>query len=130
MHYLFSVIYYIHEIEIPFYLEQKNNKLPLDLTPLLPYTSLMNETTITQPTLPNNPVALASALTGKTLVYNARKSTVTSDKLRVFKVEKVDDVFTSNSTGQQCVTLWAKDIDQGGCLVPRTLHVVGIESVS
>ena len=118
------------KLRFPSIWSKKNNKLPLDLTPLLPYTSLMNETTITQPTLPNNPVALASALTGKTLVYNARKSTVTSDKLRVFKVEKVDDVFTSNSTGQQCVTLWAKDNDQGGCLVPRTLHVVGIESVS
>jgi len=109
---------------------KKNNNLPLDLTPLLTYSNIMNETTITHSTLPSNPIALASALTGKTLVYNARKSTVTSDKMRVFKVEKVDDVFTSNSSGQQCVTLWAKDIDQGGCLVPRTLHVVGIESVS
>lgn len=109
---------------------KKNNNLPLDLTPLLAYSNIMNETTITHSTLPSNPIALASALTGKTLVYNALKSTVTSDKTRVFKVEKVDDVFTSNSSGQQCVTLWAKDIDQGGCLVPRTLHVGGIESVS
>ena len=80
--------------------------------------------------LGDSAIKIASALTGKTLVYNARKSTVVSNKVRVFKVEKVDDVFTSNSSGQQCVTLWAKDIDQGGCIVPRTLHVVGIESVS
>ena len=119
------------KLRFPSIWSKKNNKLPIDLTPLMPYTAIMqNEIMSTPSTLPSNPIALASALTGKTLVYNARKSTVTSDKLRVFKVEKVDDVFTSNSSGQQCVTLWAKDIDQGGCLVPRTLHVVGIESVS
>tara|TARA_Y100000361_G_scaffold9632_1_gene7780 strand:+ start:485 stop:847 length:363 start_codon:yes stop_codon:yes gene_type:complete len=119
------------KLRFPKLWSKKNNKLPLDLTPLMPYTTIMkNEIMSTPSTLPSNPIALASALTGKTLVYNARKSTVTSDKLRVFKVEKVDDVFTSNSSGQQCVTLWAKDIDQGGRLVPRTLHVVGIESVS
>ncbi len=119
------------KLRFPKIWSKKNNKLPIDLTPYISYTTLMNETTIIpSSTLPSNPIALASALTGKTLVYNARKSTVTSDKVRVFKVEKVDDVFTSNASGQQCVTLWAKDIDRGGSLVPRTLHVVGIESVS
>jgi len=118
------------KLRFPKIWSKKNNKLPVDLTPYIGYTTLMNETTITPSVLPTNPIALASALTGKTLVYNARKSTVTSNKLRVFKVEKVDDVFESSSSGQQCVTLWAKDIDQGGCLVPRTLHVLGIESVS
>jgi len=119
------------KLRFPSIWSKKNNKLPIDLTPYIGYTSLMQNEIMTTPSaLPSNPIALASALTGKTLVYNARKSTVTSDKMRVFKVEKVDDVFTSDSSGQQCVNLWAKDIDQGGCLVPRTLHVLGIESVS
>ena len=120
------------KLRFPSIWSKKNNKLPIDLTPLMPYTAIMQNEIIPSntETLPSNPVALASAFTGKTLVYNARKSTVVSNKVRVFKVEKVDDVFTSNSSGQQCVTVWAKDIDQGGCIVPRTLHVVGIESVS
>ena len=119
------------KLRFPKLWSKKNNKLPLDLTPYIGYTTLMqNEIMSTPSTLPSNPVALASALTGKTLVYNALKSTVVSNKTRVFKVQKVDDVFTSNSTGEQCVTLWANDIDQGGELVPRTIHVHGIESIS
>ena len=119
-------------LKFPKIWSKKNNKLPLDLTPLIGYTTLMKEKTTQPPikTLPSNPIALASEGTGKTLVYNAQKSTVVSNKTRVFKVQKVDDVFTSNSTGQTCMTVWANDIDQGGELVPRTLHVLGIESIS
>tara|TARA_A100001201_G_scaffold56041_2_gene54420 strand:- start:3225 stop:3590 length:366 start_codon:yes stop_codon:yes gene_type:complete len=120
------------KLRFPKIWSKKNNKLPLDITPYIRYTTLMKEKTTHTPikTLPSNPIALASALTGKTLVYNAQKSTVVNDKTRVFKVQKVDDVFTSNSSGQTCVTVWANDIDQGGELVPRTLHVLGIESIS
>tara|TARA_R100001509_G_C4703629_1_gene160873 strand:- start:40 stop:402 length:363 start_codon:yes stop_codon:yes gene_type:complete len=119
------------KLRFPKIWSKKNNKLPLDITPYIRYTTLMkNEIMTPSCNLPSNPVALASALTGKTLVYNAQKSTVVSDKTRVFKVQKVDDVFTSNSSGQTCVTVWANDIDQGGELVPRTLHVLGIESIS
>ncbi len=116
-------------LKFPKIWSKKNNKLPLDLTPLIGYTTLMKEKTQT-PTLPANPIELASALTGKTLVYNAIKSTVKSNNTRVFKVQKVDDVYTSNSTGEKCVTVWANDIDRDGELVPRTLHVLGIKSVS
>ena len=65
-------------LKFPKIWSKKNNKLPLDLTPLIGYTTLMKETTQT-PTLPANPIELASALTGKTLVYNAIKSTVKSN---------------------------------------------------
>jgi len=117
------------KLRFPKLWSKKNNKLPLDLTPLIGYTTLMNEKTQT-PALPSNPIELASTLTGKTLVYAAIKSTVTSDNNRVFKVRKVDDVYTSNSTGEKCVTVWANDIDRDGELVPRTLHVHGIKSIS
>tara|TARA_R100001510_G_scaffold54396_1_gene57063 strand:- start:390 stop:764 length:375 start_codon:yes stop_codon:yes gene_type:complete len=122
-------------LKFPKIWSKKNNKLPLDLTPLIGYTTLMNKTTHILDAgphndLPSNPIELASALTGKTLVYNAIKSTVRSDNTRVFKVQKVDDVYTSNSTGEKCVTVWANDIDRDGELVPRTLHVHGIKSIS
>jgi hypothetical protein len=122
-------------LKFPKLWSKKNNKLPLDLTPLIGYTTLMNKTTHILDAgphndLPSNPIELASALTGKTLVYNAIKSTVRSDNTRVFKVQKVDDVYTSNSTGEKCVTVWANDIDRDGELVPRTLHVHGIKSIS
>ena len=122
-------------LKFPKIWSKKNNKLPLDLTPLIGYTTLMNKTTHILDAgphndLPSNPIELASALTGKTLVYNALKSTVVSNKTRVFKVQKVDDVYTSNSTGEKCVTVWANDIDRDGELVPRTLHVHGIKSIS
>ena len=122
-------------LKFPKLWSKKNNKLPLDLTPLIGYTTLMNKTTHILDAgphndLPSNHIELASALTGKTLVYNAIKSTVRSDNTRVFKVQKVDDVYTSNSTGEKCVTVWANDIDRDGELVPRTLHVHGIKSIS
>ena len=117
------------KLRFPKLWSKKNNKLPLDLTPLIGYTTLMNETT-QNPTLPSNPIQLASTLTGKTLVYSAIKSTVTSDNNRVFKVQKVDDVYTSNSTGETCLTVWANDIDRDGEIVPRTLHVDRIKSIS
>ena len=48
---------------------------------------------------PSNPVHLASILTGKTVRYkNAKRSTVTSDGVRVFKIKDVEDVFTSNNS--------------------------------
>ena len=123
------------KLRFPKLWSKKNNKLPLDLTPLIGYTTLMKEKTHILDSgphhdLPPNPIELASALTGKTLVYNAIKSTVKSNNTRVFKVQKVDDVYTSNSTGEKCVTVWANDIDRDGELVPRTLHVLGIKSVS
>ena len=122
-------------LKFPKIWSKKNNKLPLDLTPLIGYTTLMKQKTHILDAgphndLPSNPIELASTLTGKTLVYAAIKSTVKSDNNRVFKVQKVDDVYASNSTGEKCVTVWANDIDRDGELVPRTLHVHGIKSVS
>lgn len=117
------------KLRFPKLWSKKNNKLPLDLTPLIGYTTLMKEKTQI-PNLPSNPIQLASTLTGKTLVYSAIKSTVTSDNNRVFKVQKVDDVYTSNSTGETCLTVWANDIDRDGEIVPRTLHVHRIKSIS
>ena len=120
------------KLRFPKLWSKKNNKLPLDLTPLMPYTTIMkNEIMSTPSTLPSNPIALASALTGKTLVYhNAKASTVTPDKVRVFKVRGVEDVFVSEASGAKCVTVSVNDIDDAGAVKYRTLHVDGIESVS
>ncbi len=97
----------------------------------------MNETTtpavITSEKLlfPSNPIQLASALTGKTVVYhNAKASTVTPDKVRVFKVRGVEDVFTSEASGAKCVTVSVNDIDDGGSVKYRTLHIDGIQSAN
>ncbi len=125
------------KLNFPALWSKKKNKLPLDLTPYIGYTTLMNETTtpavITSEKLlfPSNPVQLASALTGKTVVYhNAKASSVTPDKVRVFKVRGVEDVFTSEATGAKCVTVSVNDIDDGGSVKYRTLHIDGIQSAN
>ncbi len=79
---------------------------------------------------PANPIHLASLLTGKTVRYkNAKRSTVTSDGVRVFKVIDVEDVFTSQNSGRKCVTVSVHDIDDSNNVKYRTLHVAGIQSV-
>ena len=120
------------KLRFPKLWSKKNNKLPLDLTPLMPYTTIMkNEIMSTPSTLPSNSIALASALTGKTFVYhNAKASTVTPDKVRVFKVRGVEDVFVSEASGAKCVTVSVNDIDDAGAVKYRTLHVDGIQSAN
>jgi len=124
------------KLKFPTFWTKKKNKLPLDITPHLMYTSVMNET---KPNLvipekllfPSNPIQLASALTGKTVVYhNAKTSSVTPDKVRVFKVRGVEDVFTSEASGAKCVTVSVNDIDDGGSVKYRTLHIDGIQSAN
>ena len=124
------------KLKFPTFWSKKKNKLPLDITPHLMYTSIMNETKPNlvipeQPLFPSNPVQLASALTGKTVVYhNAKASTVTPDKVRVFKVRGVEDVFVSEASGAKCVTVSVNDIDDAGAVKYRTLHVDGIQSAN
>jgi hypothetical protein len=132
------LVWYIYSMKLnfPAFWSKKKNKLPLDITPHLHYTSLMNETApnlaIPEKLLfPSNPIQLASALTGKTVVYhNAKASTVTPDKVRVFKVRGVEDVFTSEASGAKCVTVSVNDIDDGGSVKYRTLHINGIQSAN
>ena len=79
---------------------------------------------------PANPIHLASLLTGKTVRYkNAKRSTVTNDGVRIFKVIDVEDVFTSQNSGRKCVTVSVHDIDDSNTVKYRTLHVAGIQSV-
>ena len=132
------LVWYIYSMKLnfPTFWSKKKNKLPLDITPYLRYTSLMNETKPSLvvpeiPLFPSNPIHLASILTGKTVVYhNAKESTVTSDKVRVFKVRGVEDVFTSEASGAKCVTVSVNDIDDGGTVKYRTLHINGIQSAN
>ena len=124
------------KLKFPTFWSKKKNKLPHDITPLMPYTSLMKENQPNlvipeQPLFPANPIHLASTLTGKTVVYhNAKASTVTPDKVRVFKVRGVEDVFVSEASGAKCVTVSVNDIDDGGSVKYRTLHIDGIQSAN
>ena len=66
---------------------------------------------------PSNPILLASLLTGKTVRYkNAKRSTVTNDGVRVFKIKDVEDVFTSNNSGAKCITVSVNHIDDAGAV--------------
>ena len=124
------------KLKFPAFWTKKKNKLPLDSTPRLCYSYPMNETQPSlvipeRPLFPSNPIHLASVLTGKTVVYhNAKQSTVTSDKVRVFKVRGVEDVFTSEASGAKCVTVSVNDINDGGEVKYRTLHINGIQSAN
>ena len=115
----------------PLWWNSKKNKKHLDTSPPMHYTYPMNNEH-THLAFPSNPIHLSSILTGKTIRYRNTKdkSSVTSDGIRVFKVDTVEDVFTSQNSGAKCVTVSVKDIDDSGSKKYRTLHVNGIESIA
>ena len=109
----------------------KFSKKPLALTQypviLIP---MQTNTLNTNPILPSNPVQLASALAGKTVYYtNKKDSSVTSDRERVFKVESVEDISISQSTGDQYVNVKIVDPQDGGKEKYRNLIVNRISTV-
>lgn len=109
----------------------KFSKKPLALTQNPAILIPMQTNTITPNiTLPTNPVQLASALTGKTVYYtNKKESSVTFDRERVFKVESVEDVSISQSTGDQYVNVKIIDPQDGGQEKYRNLIVNRISTV-
>jgi hypothetical protein len=109
----------------------KFSKKPLALTQNPVILIPMQTNTITANlTLPTNPVQLASALTGKTVHYTTKKdSSVTFDRERVFKVESVEDVSISQSTGDQYVNVKIIDPQDGGKEKYRNLIVDRISTV-
>mgnify|MGYP001205982846 FL=1 len=109
----------------------KFSKKPLALTqnPVI-LTPMQTNTINTNPILPTNPVQLASALTGKTVHYtNKKDSSVTPDRERVFKVESVEDISISQSTGDQYVNVKIVDPQDGGKEKYRNLIVDRISTV-
>ena len=81
--------------------------------------------------LGDNSIKIASALTGKTVRYlNQKHSSITPDGVRTFKITEVEDVFVSKESGRKCVTVHVQDIDDGGQVKHRTLHLSGISSVN
>jgi len=109
----------------------KFSKKPLALTQnpaiLIP---MQTNTITTNLTLPTNPVQLASALTGKTVHYtNKKDSSVTHDRERVFKVESVEDIAISLSTGDRYVNVKIVDPQDGGKEKYRNLIVDRISTV-
>ena len=81
--------------------------------------------------LGDNSIKIASALTGKTVRYlNQKHSSITPDGVRTFKINEVEDVFVSKESGRKCVTVHVQDIDDGGQVKHRTLHLSGISSVN
>jgi len=81
--------------------------------------------------LGDSAIKIASALTGKTVRYlNQQRSSITPDGVRTFKINEVEDVFVSKESGRKCVTVHVQDIDDGGQVKHRTLHLSGISSVN
>jgi hypothetical protein len=101
----------------------KFSKKPLALTQnpaiLIP---MQTNTTNTNSVLPSNPVQLASTLTGKTIRYtNIKASSVTENRERVFKIQSVEDISVSHSTGNEYVDVQLSDLDDNGAVKPRRL---------
>tara|TARA_R100000231_G_scaffold79_1_gene93 strand:+ start:337 stop:609 length:273 start_codon:yes stop_codon:yes gene_type:complete len=81
--------------------------------------------------LGDSAIKIASTLTGKTVRYlNQKHSTVTSDGVRTFKINEVEDVFISKESGRKCVKVHVQDIDDNGQTKHRTLHLSGISSIN
>ena len=110
----------------------KFSKKPLALTqnPAILIPMQTNTINIHHNPLPTNPVQLASALTGKTVHYtNKKDSSVTSDRERIFKVESVEDIAISLSTGDRYVNVKIVDPQDGGKEKYRNLIVDRISTV-
>ena len=83
---------------------------------------MQTNTTNTNSVLPSNPVQLASTLTGKTIRYtNIKASSVTENRERVFKIQSVEDISVSHSTGNEYVDVQLSDLDDNGAVKPRRL---------
>jgi len=81
--------------------------------------------------LGDNSIKIASALTGKTVRYlNQKRSSITPDGVRTFKINDVEDVFISKESGRKCVKVHVQDIDDNGQAKHRTLHLSGISSIN
>ena len=80
---------------------------------------------------PQNPVHLASNLTGKTVRYENfhNKSAVADPRRRTFKIKSVEDVCKSEASGSRYVTAKVQDLDDGGIEKYRNLILDGIEVI-
>ena len=80
---------------------------------------------------PQNPVHLASTLTGKTVRYENfhNKSSVADPKVRTFKIKSIEDVCKSEASGSRYVTAKVQDVDDGGTEKYRNLILDGIEVI-
>ena len=80
---------------------------------------------------PQNPVHLASNLTGKTVRYENfhNKSAVADPRRRTFKIKAIEDVCKSEASGSRYVTARVQDIDDGGAEKYRNLILDGIEVI-
>jgi hypothetical protein len=72
---------------------------------------------------------IATALVGKTVRYIANNSKVTKNRVRIFKIEGVENVDFSVKTGERFVTVLAKDFDDGAVSKYRNLHLAGIDLI-
>jgi hypothetical protein len=80
--------------------------------------------------LGDSPLKIASTLTGKVIRYlNQNPSTVTKDGVRTFRVQEVEDIFISKSSGKQCAVVRVQDVDDAGTSKHRTLHLSGISAI-
>ena len=73
---------------------------------------------------------IATALVGKTVRYLANESKVTKNRIRIFKIEGVENVDFAAKTGERFVTVLAKDLDDGAVPKYRNLHLAGIDLIA
>lgn len=74
-----------------------------------------------------NKSAVIEALNGKNVVYlNEGTSAVKANGVRNFTIKDIDKVATGK-TGRTYVTALVEDLDDGGKLKYRNLHIAGLE---
>ena len=78
-----------------------------------------------------NPTQLASHLAGKTVRYTntKKKSSVTGDRTRTFKINSIDRVGRHWETSEQFITALVSDIDDSGVEKYRNLYIDSINVI-
>lgn len=73
---------------------------------------------------------LERKLTNRVVTYlNNDESSVKNDGIRKFVIKSIEKIGHAKGTGRRYIQCEVQDLDDGGEIKPRTLHVAGINKI-